>query len=40
LLEHTDRLRAVPEKVIVPEQITLVDESVEDLVEGAIENSA
>ena len=40
LLEHIDRLRAVPEKVIVPEQIILVDESVQDLVEGAIENSA
>jgi hypothetical protein len=40
LIEHIDRLRAVPEKVIVPEQITLVDESVEDLVDGATENSA
>ena len=40
LLEYIDRLRAVPEKVIVPEQITLVEESVQDLVEGAIENSA
>lgn len=40
LLDHIDRLRAVPEKVIVPEQITLVDETVEDLAEGAAENSA
>jgi hypothetical protein len=40
LLEHIDRLRAVPGKVIVPGQITLVDESVEDLVEVAMENSA
>jgi hypothetical protein len=40
LIEHIDRLRAVPEKVIIPEQITLVDESVDDLVEGVTENSA
>jgi hypothetical protein len=40
LIDHIDRLRAVPEKVIVPEQIALVDESVEDLVEEAMENSA
>ena len=40
LIGHIDRLRAAPEKVVIPEQITLVDESVEDLVEGATENSA
>jgi hypothetical protein len=40
LIEHIDRLRAVPEKVVIPEQIALVDESVEDLVEGVTENSA
>ncbi len=40
LIEHIDRLRAVPEKVVIPEQIALVDESVEDLVEGLTENSA
>ena len=40
LIDHIDRLRAAPEKVIVPEQITLVDGSVEDLVEEAMENSA
>jgi hypothetical protein len=40
LIDHIDRLRAAPEKVIIPEQITLVDGSVEDLVEEAMENSA
>ena len=40
LLVHIDRLRAVPEKVIVPEQIALADESVQDVVEGAMESSA
>ena len=40
LIDHIDRLRAAPEKVVIAEQITLVDESVEDLVEGATENSA
>lgn len=39
LIEHIDRLRAVPEKVVIPEQIALVDESVDDLVEGVTENS-
>jgi hypothetical protein len=40
LIGHIDRLRAAPEKVVIPEQITLVDESVDDSVEGATENSA
>ena len=38
LIAHIDRLRAAPEKVI-PEQIILVEESVESLIEGATENS-
>ena len=40
LIEHIDRLRAAPEKVVIPEQITLVEESVESLIEGTTENSA
>jgi hypothetical protein len=39
LIEHIDRLRADPVKVIRPEQTALLEELVEDLVEGASEKS-
>jgi hypothetical protein len=40
LIAHIDRLRAAPEKVVIPGQIILVEESVESLIEGTTENSA
>ncbi len=39
LIDHIDRLRAAPEKVINPEQIALLEEPADDLVEGDRENS-
>ena len=39
LIEHIDRLRADPVTVIRPEQTALLEELVEDLVEGASEKS-
>jgi hypothetical protein len=39
LIDHIDRLRAAPDKVITPEQITLLEEPADDLVQRDRENS-
>jgi len=39
LIDQIDRLRAAPDKVITPEQITLLEEPADDLVQRDTENS-